>query len=109
MQPYSSQDGMYHQFPVSPFLVPVALATGSVRYSTLSAAYAGSLVIPLAMLLMFCPATFRKSPIFPILIINLCLGIALAICSFIESMESLKHPLEKMNESLALTITALCL
>ncbi|PWN36786.1 uncharacterized protein FA14DRAFT_176091 [Meira miltonrushii] len=109
MQPYSSHDGMYHQYPVSPFLVPVGLATGSLRYSTLSAAYAGSLVIPLIMLLMFCPTTFKRSPIFPILIINLCLGIALAVCSFIEAMNSLRNPLEPMSESLALTITGLCL
>lgn len=100
MQPNNNEDGIF-------LLVPAGLAIGTVRYTTLSSAYAGSLVTPLVMLFLFCPKTFKRSIIFPILIINLFLGISLAFLMFIETMRSLHHPIQTLNVPLTLSITCL--
>lgn len=106
MQSSNFQDDPYP--PLTSF-IPIGMATGTLRYTTLSAAYAGSLVIPLVMLILFCPKTFKRSPIFPILIFNLLLGISLAFLTFIEGMQSLKHPLDPINCPLTISITCLAM
>jgi hypothetical protein len=65
-----------------PGIVPIEVAVASVRYMTIGAAYSGSLVIPLFLILLYCPVAVRKSPVFPTLLICLLLGITYGFLSF---------------------------
>ena len=91
------------------FLIPTQLVKETLKYTTLSAAYAGSLVIPLGLILLFCPKALKRSPIFPILIINLILGIALAFLTFIDGMHNISRPIDfgAQTSSLTIAITSL--
>lgn len=74
-------------------LVPIEIATTAIKYTTLSCAYAGSLVVPLGLLLLYCPKPVRRTPVFPILTVLLLLGIIWAFLSFAQNMRSVKQPL----------------
>jgi hypothetical protein len=100
----SINEAVYQQYHNSNSLISSRIARETLKYTALSAAYAGSLVIPLGLLILFCPKILRKSPIFPILVINLILGIALAFLVFIDGMHYVSKPLDFEAETSSLTI-----
>lgn len=71
-------------------LVPVEVAVTSLKYLAIGAAYSGSLVIPLILLVLYCPSAVRKSPVFPTLIICLLLGITYGFLSFHTNLQAVE-------------------
>lgn len=74
-----------------PGLTTIDAAVSSVKFMTLSAAYSGSLVIPLGLIILYCPQGVRKSPVFPTLIICLLLGIIFGFLSFAENIKQVQN------------------
>lgn len=91
------------------FFVSARVATATVKYATLTSAFAGSLVIPLGLLILFCPNVLRKTFIFPILVVNLILGITLAFLTFVNSLNYVSRPFDPkaQTSSLTMAITSL--
>lgn len=62
--------------------VPTEEAVFSIQTTAVGSAYSGSLVIPLGLIVFYCPVAVRKSPVFPTLIICLLLGITYGFLNF---------------------------
>lgn len=75
---------------IPPGLVPQDVAVASIRFTTIGAAYSGSLVIPFGLIIFYSPPAIRRSPIFPTLLLCLLGGITYGFLSFHTNVQAVQ-------------------